>query len=110
MIMFRRPRKKPPPARTPGWEDVGTDLPETGVERERRRLLQTWRRSEQRVMRTWQAWLAAAAVDQAERHRAYLRALAEEERAAIAVQSACRSMPTPTCQAAMPDVAGSPPR
>jgi hypothetical protein len=45
-------------------------------------LLQCWRRSEQRVLRTWHAWQAAAARDKPERYRAYLRALADEERAA----------------------------
>lgn len=107
--MFQRRRKKPPPAETPGREDRGHDVPETGTEREQRRLLQTWRRSEQRVMRTWQAWLAATAEDQSERYGAYLGALAEEERAALAVQYGCRSMP-PAAREAMPDVAGSPPR
>ncbi len=60
-------------------------------------------------MRTWQAWLAATAEDQSERYRAYLGALAEEERAALAVQCGCRSMAT-AAREGMPDVAGSPPR
>jgi hypothetical protein len=113
--MFRRRRKKPPPAEIPGWDDFGTDVPqaeppETGVERERHRLLQTWRHSEQRVMRTWQAWLAAGAGDdRAERYGAYRRALAEEEEAAIAVQCASRAVSVPACDAAS-DIAESPPR
>jgi hypothetical protein len=51
------------------------------ADREHARLLQCWRRSEQRVLRTWHAWQAAAARDKPERYRAYLRALADEERA-----------------------------
>ena len=94
--MFARRRKTPPSAQPMGDEGSGADLSEAGPERERHRLLQTWRRSEQRVMRTWQAWLAATGDDQAERYRAYLGALAEEEAAAMAVQCAGRLEPTIT--------------
>jgi hypothetical protein len=107
--MFARRRKKPPPAQVTGCEGSGVDLAEPGPERERHRLLQTWRRSEQRVTRTWQAWLAATAEDQCERYRAYLGALAEEEAAAMAVQSASRPEPTPPREATA-DVAEPPPR
>lgn len=54
-------------------------------------LLQCWRRSEQRVLRTWHAWQAAAARDKPERYRAYLKALADEERAAASVELATRT-------------------
>ena len=107
--MFARRRKKPPPAEVMAGEGAGADLLEPGPERERHRLLQNWRRSEQRVMRTWQAWLAATADDQAERYRAYLGALAEEEAAALAVQCASRTAPR-SAREATADVAQSPPR
>jgi hypothetical protein len=64
--------------------------PEDPADRERARLLQCWRRSEQRVLRTWHAWQAAAAPDKPERYGAYLRALADEERAAASVELAAR--------------------
>ena len=60
-------------------------------------------------MRTWQAWLAAAGEDQTEAYRAYLVALADEERAATAVQSASREVSAPACDAT-PGVPESPPR
>lgn len=107
--MFARRRKGPQAAQTTGCEGSGADLAQTGPERERRRLLQSWRRSEQRVMRTWHAWLAATSDDQAERYRAYLGALAEEEAAALAVQCASRPVLTPARDATA-DVAESPPR
>ncbi|MFL5860010.1 MAG: hypothetical protein ACJ780_04415 [Solirubrobacteraceae bacterium] len=62
------------------------------AEREHARLLQCWRGSEQRVLRTWHAWLAAGARDKPERYGAYLRALADEERAAAAVEVAARML------------------
>jgi hypothetical protein len=64
--------------------------PVDAADRERALLLQCWRRSEQRVLRTWHAWQAAAARDKPERYRAYLRALADEERAAASVELATR--------------------
>jgi hypothetical protein len=70
-------------------EDEPTEDP---AERERTRVLQCWRRSEQRVLRTWHAWQAAAARDKPERYRAYLGALADEERAAASVETATRML------------------
>lgn len=69
---------------------LGPELTEDPAAREQARLLQCWRRSEQRVLRTWHAWQAAAAGDKPERYSAYLRALADEERAAAAVELAMR--------------------
>lgn len=66
--------------------------PEDPAESERARLLQCWRGSEQRVLRTWHAWQAAAARDKPERYRAYLSALADEERAARSVELASRML------------------
>ncbi len=44
------------------------------------------------MLRTWHAWQAAAAGDKPERYRAYLRALADEERAAASVEMATRGL------------------
>lgn len=41
-----------------------------------------WRRSAQRVTRAWNAWLAAESRDRGVRYRAFVAALADEERAA----------------------------
>ncbi|MGZ4167020.1 MAG: hypothetical protein ACXVUX_13255 [Solirubrobacteraceae bacterium] len=68
------------------------ELPQDPAERERARLLQCWRGSEQRVLRTWHAWQAAPARDKPERYRAYLTALADEERAARSVELATRML------------------
>lgn len=68
------------------------EAPEDSAERERARLLQGWRSSEQRVLRTWHAWQAAAARDKPERYRAYLTALSDEERAAASVELATRTL------------------
>jgi hypothetical protein len=62
--------------------------PEDGADREHALLLQCWRRSEQRVLRSWHAWQAAATRDKPERYREYLRALADEERAAASIEVA----------------------
>jgi hypothetical protein len=78
-------RKKEPDHRSAPPQDAREhepDPPEDAAARERALLLQCWRRSEQRVLRTWHAWQAAAARDKPERYRAYLTALADEERAA----------------------------
>jgi hypothetical protein len=48
--------------------------------------LQDWRRSAQRVTRAWNAWLAAASRDADVRYRAFVAALADEERAAAEVE------------------------
>ena len=47
---------------------------------------QTWRRSAQKVTRTWNEWLAAEGRERAELYRRYVSALAEEERAAAQVE------------------------
>jgi heme oxygenase len=45
-----------------------------------------WRRSAQRVTRAWNAWLAADHRDRGVRYRAFVAALADEERAATEVE------------------------
>jgi heme oxygenase len=47
--------------------------------------LREWRRSAQRVTRAWNAWLAAESGDRGARYRAFVAALADEERAAAEV-------------------------
>ena len=47
---------------------------------------QTWRRAAQRVSRAWNEWLAADGRDRLELYRRYVGALAEEERAAAALE------------------------
>ena len=62
--------------------DAGTD--ETTLRQTQQ--LQEWRRSAQRVTRAWNAWLAAESRDRAVRYRAFVAALADEERAAAEVE------------------------
>jgi hypothetical protein len=91
--MFLSRRRKNQRVQAPSGEDAHESVhppPQDPAEREHTRLLQCWRRSEQRVLRTWHAWQAAAAGDKPERYRAYLRALADEERAAASVEMATR--------------------
>ena len=45
-----------------------------------------WRRSAQRVTRAWNAWLAAERRDRSARYRAFVVALAHEERAAAEIE------------------------
>ena len=48
--------------------------------------LRAWRRSSQRVVRAWNAWLAADSRDREPCYGAFVRALAEEEQAAAEVE------------------------
>jgi hypothetical protein len=91
VVMFFSRRRKGQQVHAPSEGDehgCGHEPPPDRTEHERTRLLQCWRRSEQRVLRTWHAWQAAAARDKPERYSAYLQALADEERAAASVQMA----------------------
>jgi hypothetical protein len=93
VVMFFSRRRKDQRVHASSGEDehgCGHDPLPDPAERERTRLLQCWRGSEQRVRRTWHAWQAAAVRDKPERYRAYLQALADEERAAASVQMATR--------------------
>lgn len=58
--------------------DAGTDDTTPPQTRE----LMEWRRLAQRVTRAWNAWLAADRRDRGVRYRAFVAALADEERAA----------------------------
>ena len=62
--------------------DAGTD---DKTPRQTQQLLE-WRRSAQRVTRAWNAWLAAESRDRGVRYRAFVAALADEERAAAEVE------------------------
>ncbi len=93
--MFFRRRQHDRRVQASSGEDAhesSYEPPQDPAERERTRVLQCWRRSEQRVLRTWHAWQAAAAGDKPERYRAYLGALADEERAAASVEMATRGL------------------
>jgi hypothetical protein len=89
--MFFRRRRHDGPVQAQSGADAH-ELAQDPAEREHIRVLQCWRRSEQRVLRTWHAWQAAGAGDKPERYRAYLRALADEERAAASVEMATRGL------------------
>ena len=65
-------------------DDRDAGIPETTLQQTRE--LHDWRRSAQRVTRAWNAWLAAESGDRASRYRAYVAALADEERAAAEVE------------------------
>jgi hypothetical protein len=55
-------------------------------EQPRNPWLEQWRRCEQRVNRTWNAWQASSHRDSGRLYSAFVNALAEEERAAAEVQ------------------------
>ena len=79
--MFFRSRRHRSPRdihRAADHSDAGS--PETTQQ------LQDWRRSAQRVTRAWNGWLAAESRDRALRYRAFVAALADEERAAAEVE------------------------
>ena len=56
------------------------------VEERQSRLWRAWRRSAQKVTRTWNEWLAADSRDDAEFYRRYTSALDHEERAAAEIE------------------------
>ena len=83
--MFFRSRRHGPSRGDPcvaDHSDAGTH--ETALRQTQQ--LQDWRRSAQRVTRTWNAWLAAERRDRAVRYHAFVAALGEEERAAAEVE------------------------
>jgi hypothetical protein len=45
-----------------------------------------WRFAAQKAARAWNEWLAAGGRERPERYRCYVRALAEEEQAAVAIE------------------------
>ena len=83
--MFFRSRRHEPPRDKPRAADhTGTGIPEVAPRQTQQ--LQDWRRSAQRVTRAWNAWLAAENGDRGIRYRAFVAALADEERAAAEVE------------------------
>lgn len=86
MLSFFGSRKPSEP------DDPGTRRAGDAVEGEFRVLLERWRISEQRVWRSWRAWLAADAPQSATRYRLLLMAMAEEEKAAAAFELLVRML------------------
>jgi hypothetical protein len=60
-------------------------------------LLKDWRRSAQRVTRTWNSWLAAEHPDRRGRYLVYVSALADEELRAGEVQRLIQPAETNDC-------------
>ena len=63
-----------------------SDLAANEVGERQSRQWQTWRRSAQKVTRAWNEWLAGGSRESPELYRRYISALAEEERAAVAIE------------------------
>ncbi len=83
-VLFRSRRHESPQGnpRVPDHDDAGTHdaaPPQT-------QQLQHWRQCAQRVTRAWNAWLAAERRDRGVRYRAFVAALADEDRAAAELQ------------------------
>lgn len=77
----RRERARDNP-RVADISDAGIDETTLGQTQQ----LMEWRRSAQRVTRAWNAWLAAESRDRGVRYRAFVAALADEERAAAEIE------------------------
>jgi hypothetical protein len=78
----RRHRSSRGNPRAADHSDAG--IPETTLRQTQQ--LQDCRRSAQRVTRAWNAWLAADGDDRAMCYRAFVAALADEERAAAEIE------------------------
>ena len=63
-----------------------SDPPDNEVGKRQSWLWHAWRRSAQKVARTWNEWLAADRCDDAEFYRRYTSALDQEERAAVEIE------------------------
>jgi hypothetical protein len=79
----------------------GTSAAIDDAAQQQREQLEEWRRSAQRVTRTWNSWLAAEHRDRRDLYDAFVAALAEEEQAAAGVKrlirlTATRDHGTPT--------------
>jgi hypothetical protein len=80
--MVFRSRKRHNPA---GGALHPSEVPGNEAGELRSRQWQTWRRSAQKVTRTWNEWLAGEGRERAELYRRYVSALADEQRAAAAI-------------------------
>ena len=83
--MFFRSRRHDPGRDNPRVADISDAGTDETTPRQTQQLVE-WRRSAQRVTRTWNAWLAAGRRDRGARYRALVVALAEEERAAAEIK------------------------
>ena len=83
--MFFRSRRHEPADENPRVADISDAGTDEATPRQTRQLME-WRRSAQRVTRAWNAWLAAERRDRGMRYRAFVAALADEERAAAEVE------------------------
>jgi predicted TIM-barrel fold metal-dependent hydrolase len=98
--VFFRSRRHGSPRGAPrlaDHSDAGTHETALGQSRQ----LQDWRRSAQRVTRTWNAWLAAERRDRPARYRAFVAALSDEERAAAEVERMVQLPEGRVCMATM---------
>ena len=94
--MFSRSRKDEPAKGNPRIADGNTEATEETAAQHAQRLGE-WRRSAQRVIRAWNAWLAAERRDRAVRYLAFIAALADEERAAMEIQRVIALRPAGLC-------------
>lgn len=63
-----------------------SDPAPTGLAEQGSRPWQAWRRSAQKVKRTWNEWLAAEGAERGRLYYCYVSALAEEEQAAAELE------------------------
>ena len=82
--MFFRSRRHEPGGDNPRVADNSDAGTETTLLQSQQMM--DWRRSAQRVTRAWNAWLAAEVRDRSARYRAFVVALADEERAAMEIE------------------------
>ena len=94
--MFFRPKRDEPAHGNPGGADRNAEATDETAAQEAQRLGE-WRRSAQRVTRTWNAWLAAESRDRGAWYGAFIAALADEERAAAELQRVIAPRPAGLC-------------
>ena len=83
--MFFRSRRHEPGDENPSVADNSDAGPDDTALQQTQQIVE-WRRSAQRVTRAWNAWLAAERRDRSARYRAFVVALADEERAAVEIE------------------------
>jgi predicted TIM-barrel fold metal-dependent hydrolase len=83
-VFFRSRRRRSSQVKPVAADHSDAGIPETTQHQTQR--LEDWRRSAQRVTRAWNAWLAAESREAEARYRAFVAALADEERAAAEIE------------------------